>query len=253
MEFTKKWADGPFKLLSTPRGSLDGKPESLASRNASEMALLHNILLRGLNCIYIQAPNVQETFDIADFMKYCDAWSSILHSHHAAEETIYFKLLDEQSSRNDVFVNNHNEHEKFLPGLFAFDLYVSGVKDDAKSYDGFKLRELIDVFGPDLESHLHHEIGVLVDLEKDESINWEECGKAMAQYSKKNADKTRDVPFLITNSDVTYESGIHGPRFPPFPWFVGLIFRWIYIPKLKGAWRFSCCDDYGVPKELPFA
>lgn len=132
---------------------------------------------------------MKETADIADFMKFCDAWSSILHSHHAAEETVYFRLLDEQSSRNDVFINNHAEHEKFLPGLFAFDLYISGVKDDAKPFDGFKLRELIDAFGPDLESHLHHEIGVLVDLEKDASINWEECGKAMAQHSKKNADK----------------------------------------------------------------
>ncbi|CAD6443238.1 b1b05159-2bf5-4807-bf1c-276728322fec [Sclerotinia trifoliorum] len=253
MESTKKWADGPFKLLSTPRASLEGKPELAASRNASEMALVHNILLRGLNSIYLQAANVKETSDISDFMKFCDAWSSNLHSHHAAEETVYFKMLDEQSSRDGVFIANHTEHEKFLPGLFAFDLYVSGVKDNAKPYDGLKLTELIDVFGTDLENHLHHEIAVLEDLEKDASINWEKCGKAMAQYSKKHADKVRDVPFLITNSDVTYESGIHGPRFPPFPWFVGLIFRWIYIPKLKGAWRFSSCDDYGIPKELPFA
>ncbi|RAL60009.1 hypothetical protein DID88_000635 [Monilinia fructigena] len=163
---TKKWADGPFRLLSTPRSSLEGKPESLASRNASEMALVHNILLRGLNSIYLQAPNVKETNDIADFVKFCDAWSSILHSHHAAEETVYFKLLDEQSSQDGVFIANHTEHEKFLPGLFAFDLYVSGVKDDAKPFDGYKLRELIDAFGADLESHLHHEISVLEDLGK---------------------------------------------------------------------------------------
>lgn len=168
---------------------MQGKAESFASRNASEMALVHNILLRGLNCIYIQAPNVKETNDIADFMKFCDAWSSVLHSHHAAEETVYFKMLDEQSSKDDVFITNHAEHEKFLPGLFAFDLYVSGVKDDAKPYDGYRLRELIDVFGTDLENHLHHEIGVLEHLGSDGSINWEDCGKAMAQYSKKNSNK----------------------------------------------------------------
>ncbi|KAB8292894.1 hypothetical protein EYC80_007260 [Monilinia laxa] len=169
--YTKKWADGPFKLLSTPRASLEGKPESLASRNASEMALVHNILLRGLNSIYLQAPNVKETNDIADFVKFCDAWSSILHSHHAAEETVYFKLLDEQSSQDGVFIANHIEHEKFLPGLLAFDL------------------ELIDAFGTDLESHLHHEISVLEDLGRDDSIDWEQCGKAMAQFSKKNSDR----------------------------------------------------------------
>lgn len=57
----------------------------------------------------------------------------------------------------------------------------------------------------------------------------------------------------MTNSDVTYESGIHGDRFPPFPWLVGQLFRWWYVPRLRGAWRFSSCDDYGMPKQLPFA
>ncbi|QSZ31187.1 hypothetical protein DSL72_000750 [Monilinia vaccinii-corymbosi] len=189
MDSIKTWADGPFKLLSTPRASLEGEAESVASRNASEMALVHNILLRGLNCIYLQAPNVKETSDIADFMQFCDAWSSILHSHHAAEETVYFKLLDEQSARDDVFTANHTEHERFLPGLFAFDLYVSGVRDNANSYDGQRVRELIDAFGTDLETHLHHEIALLEDLATDGLIDWDQCGKAMAQYSKKHADR----------------------------------------------------------------
>lgn len=129
-------------------------------------------------------------------MQFCDAWSSLLHSHHAAEETIYFKLLDEQSTRNDVFINNHTEHEKFLPGLFAFDLYVSGVKDDAKPFDGVRLRELVDGFGGDLEAHLHREVEVLRELENDVGINWEECGREMAMYSKKNADRVCFMDFI---------------------------------------------------------
>lgn len=48
------------------------------------------------------------------------------------------------------------------------------------------------------------------------------------------------------------EDGIHRATWPPMPWFVQVMFRWRYIPLHKGAWRFSSCDQYGYPKELPF-
>jgi len=254
MVANKRWADGPFKLIPTPRAALHGAPESAASKNASEMVLLHNVLLRGLNSIYLQAPFITSPSDVHDFAIFCDAWSCVLHSHHAAEETVYFPLLEEQCSaaNKGVMAKNHDDHETFLPGLLAYDVYVSGVKDDGKPFDGAKLKSLIDDFAPALESHLNNEIKLLESLADDKSVDWDSAGKAMAAYSKKNADRIREVPFLITNSDVTYEDGVSGPRFPPFPWFVGQIFRWVYIPHLKNAWRFSCCDDYGVPKELPF-
>ncbi|KAE9369989.1 hypothetical protein N431DRAFT_493670 [Stipitochalara longipes BDJ] len=250
---TKKWANGPYKLLSTPRAALKGHPESGASRNASEMALIHNIILRGLNCIILQAPNVKKPEDILDFMAFCDAWSCTLHSHHNTEETVYFPLLEEQSAEPGVMAKNHAEHETFLPGLSALDEYIRAVRADVKSYDGTKFVKIIEGFGPALEKHLQNEIVLLESLAKDEKINWDLLGKTMAAHSKKVADKVREVPFLITNSDVTYDSGIHGERFPPFPWFVHQIFRWVYIPQLKGAWRFASCDDCGMPKELPFA
>jgi len=252
MPGTEKWADGPFKLLQTPRSSLNGQPESGASRNASEMALIHNILLRGLNCIYLQAPNISDPSDIQDFMSFCDAWSCTLHSHHTTEETVYFPLLEQQCQEKGVQARNHAEHETFLQGLLLLDVFIAEVRDNGE-YDGAKLVKLIDSFGPALEMHLRNEIGLLLSLEKDAQIDWDLLGKTMAQHSKKVADRVREVPFLITNSDTTYESGIHGARFPPFPWFVSQIFRWVYIPQLKGAWRFASCDDYGVPKELPLA
>ncbi|KAF8855848.1 hypothetical protein BDZ45DRAFT_486798 [Acephala macrosclerotiorum] len=248
----KKWADGPFKLLSTPRITLNGKPESGASKNASEMALIHNILLRGLNCIYIQAPNLQFSEDISDFMTFCDAWSCTLHSHHLTEETVYFPLLDSQCKEKGVASKNHDEHETFLPALAKFDKFVEGAKDGS-NYDKEVFMGILNDLGPKLEAHLRSEIGLLLNLEKDQGIDWDLLGKTMAAHSKKVADRNREVPFLITNADVTYEDGIHGARFPPFPWFVHQIFRWVYIPILKDAWKFSSCDDYGMPKELPFA
>lgn len=147
---------------------------------------------------------------------------------------------------------NHDEHESFLKGLAAFDTCVNGILEYKEEWRGGKLVEKVEGFAGDLHRHLVHEVEVLVSLEADPTIDWIALGRAMADASKKSADRVKEVPFLITNSDVTYEGGIHGARFPPFPWFVHEIFRWIYVPKLKGAWMFSSCDDYGVPRELPF-
>ncbi|PVH72966.1 hypothetical protein DL98DRAFT_520179 [Cadophora sp. DSE1049] len=277
----KKWADEPFKLLSTPRAGLDvrliqrfnskdlaassiltqlkGKPESGALKNATEMALIHNVLLRGLNSIYNQATALTSQSslgkDISDFLTYCTCWSLTLRSHHGTEETVYFPLLESMltPSNKGVAARNHSEHERFLSGLGKFDLFVQGVQRGERAYDGIVLRELVDRFAGELVAHLKSEVEVLVGLEGDGGIDWDLLGKTMAGESKRIADRTQEVPFLIVNADVTYEGGIHGARFPPFPWFVGQIFRWWYIPQLKGAWRFASCDDYGMPKELPFA
>lgn len=157
------------------------------------MALLHNVLLRGLNCIYLQALTVKKPTDIKEFAIFCDAWSCVLHSHHATEETVYFPLLEKMCSPKNkgVLAKNHAEHETFLPGLFAFDVYVSGVKDDGKEYDGEKLKGLIDAFGPATERHLRNEIKLLESLANDEAIDWDALGKAMAAHSKKKADRVR--------------------------------------------------------------
>jgi len=153
------------------------------------MALIHNILIRGLNCIILQATNVQKSDDILDFMAFCDAWSYILHSHHKTEETVYFPLLEEQSTQKGVMARNHAEHETFLPGLLALDKYLHTVRGDAKSYDGSKIVKITEDFGPALEKHLQNEIVLLESLAKDEKIDWDLLGKTMAAHSKKVADR----------------------------------------------------------------
>lgn len=190
-------------------------------------------------------------------MLFCASFSIVLRSHHATEENVYFPLLESMvsTSNKGVSLQNHNEHETFLPGLAAFDAFAEKFKDgeceEGKvAFDGQELRGIIDDFGPKLETHLHHEVKLLESLAEDASIDWSTLGKAMAAESKRTADRVREVPFMITNSDITYEGGIHGPRFPPFPWAVQQIFRWVYIPQQKEAWRFASCDDYGVPRGL---
>ena len=61
------------------------------------------------------------------------------------------------------------------------------------------------------------------------------------------------IPLILSNMDVTYEGNLHRAIWPPFPWFALLMFRWMYFPRHKGAWRFASCGQYGIPQELPFA
>lgn len=58
---------------------------------------------------------------------------------------------------------------------------------------------------------------------------------------------------MMTNMDLTFEKGVHEKYWPPWPWVGGLIFRWFYIPKHQGYWRFASCDPKSQPQELPFA
>lgn len=43
------------------------------------MAIVHNIIIRGLNSIYLQAPHVQQK-DFNDFLAYCYCWYQFLDS-----------------------------------------------------------------------------------------------------------------------------------------------------------------------------
>jgi hemerythrin-like domain-containing protein len=127
------------------------------------MALIHNIILRGLNSIYNQcaSPKLKFSEDIADFMLFCASFSIVLRSHHATEENVYFPLLDSMCSlsRKGVATQNHNEHETFLPGLAAFDAYVEKFKDGegeagAVGYDGNDLKKIIGIYSPASSSHI---------------------------------------------------------------------------------------------------
>ena len=58
------------------------------------------------------------------------------------------------------------------------------------------------------------------------------------------------IPMILTSGDVTWEGGMHKAYWPPFPWYAMLIFKWVYIPKHKGAWRFGCSSVDMVPRDL---
>ena len=65
------------------------------------MALSHNVFIRGLNSIYLQAPHVQPS-DVPDFIEYSKCWVEVLNNHHEMEETGVFRK-DDLSLRTLLF------------------------------------------------------------------------------------------------------------------------------------------------------
>jgi hemerythrin-like domain-containing protein len=278
--FKRQWADGPLPLIESPlyklRVSLqvsylkhqyqilipsqlkgETMKEGSATAIATEMSNIHNLIIRSLNCILLQAPNLTEENDQKDMVTFAYALCLMIHEHHETEETLYFPLIEQAAGISDIMSRNVVQHEAFTPGLHLFETYVRQLRNGVATWDSARFMSLVESFAPTLTTHLADEINTLLDLEQY-NLNWAPIMKSVQENVLANIDaqvKTFGVPLFIQNLDVTYEEGVHVEHgdWPPMPWVALTIFRWIYIPKQKSAWRFASCDPYGRPKELPFA
>ncbi|KAI0536978.1 hypothetical protein GGR58DRAFT_371136 [Xylaria digitata] len=80
----KPWADQPWPLIEVPSKTQHITHPAL--HIANEIAHIHNAMLRGLNSIYLQAPHVQQSQDIADLLFLTQSWSTWLLDHHHLKE-----------------------------------------------------------------------------------------------------------------------------------------------------------------------
>lgn len=128
------------------------------------MALAHNLLLRNLNAIYLQAMGVKLPTDITDFVIMCQIWWETVHHHHSMEEEHFFPLIEEYSGEKDIMETNIHQHAAFQAGVEQFRIYV--FQTTPEEYDGRTLIKIIDSFGPVLTKHLTEEIDSLLALDK---------------------------------------------------------------------------------------
>jgi hypothetical protein len=233
------------------------------------MALAHNVMIRYLNSIYLQATGITDPKDVADFLFYCQSWHGIIHEHHAGEEKVFFPRLHALMGE-DVMEDAVEEHKAFGAGVEEFHSYVSNTKPE--EYDGTKLRSIIDSFAPALLKHLQAEIKKLIDVGEKFGgdkfqVLFDEFEAELMKESRKEWDpvsfdsivsglctnysaKHVVVPAGIGAVDRTYENGLHA-SWPPFPWFVPLMSKWIFSRKYSGSWRFSPCYNF-KRKELQY-
>lgn len=159
------------------------------------MCLVHNVFIRILNCIYLQARNVKKEKDVADFVIFMHAWIVTIHEHHGNEERHFFPYLEKAIGVQGFMEKNVEQHHAFNPGLEKFEVYVNALREKKEKYDGEKVISLIDGFGTTLTTHLKDEIKTLEDLgQYEERINWKEWNKLLQDIALKTADLVS--PFL---------------------------------------------------------
>jgi hemerythrin-like domain-containing protein len=132
---------------------------------ATQMALAHNGIIRGLNSIYLQATHIpSEDLDtIRDFLTYCQCWCESMHHHHDAEETVFFPSIEQISNVQGIMERNIAQHRAFTPGFDLFQEYARNCLP--KDYSGRKITSLIEDFAEPLTRHLHDEIETLLGLD----------------------------------------------------------------------------------------
>lgn len=160
------YADHPFTLLETPVSKLPSGSESKSlERVASIMVLVHNIIFRGLNSIYLQAPHVTPA-DALAFAHYMHQWHRMLHEHHHGEETICFPAIERLTGEEGIMEVNVAQHREFGDGLAAFEKYTLECIADPTRFDGHRVIKIVDSFGDVLNQHLNEEISTLLALER---------------------------------------------------------------------------------------
>lgn len=256
------WADYPFPLISTP--ALNGDVRSLRldqfARSATKMALTHNVIIRGMNSIYLQCENIAPQM-AASFLLYCQCWAEFIQNHHACEEVAYFPIIEKAVGIEGLSEGNLEQHDAFLAGLQEFENYVYNVS--ASQYSGKKITEILDSFAATLQSHLTDEVVWILALSRFDQLDLAAIDNYHRNYVRTQQNQTRMMPFLLTNHDILYESGIHSA----WPILAGPLaeedeepglsarlrnfwVRYICTFAHRHAWRYSSCTVGGKPKAL---
>ena len=185
------------------------------------MAHAHNVLIRGLNSIYQQAPNVSELQDAEDFLSFCRAWVEMVEHHHDNEETTMFPKLAAFTENPSIMAGNLAQHEAFQEGLHKLHNYA--VNTEAHAYNAATVKKIIDSFAPALIKHLHEEIGTFLALDKYDSQGvlkvWQESENAAKSVKNPHMFVSYDSPMLASTGSI--RGGLMfgaGSNFPLCSW-----------------------------------
>lgn len=162
-----------------------------------EMSLIHNVIIRGLNSIWINAPLVKKEDEVA-FAGYTLAWIELLDHHHHGEETIIFPFFQTKLDMTP----NVDQHAAFLDHVNALKDYMQKVFEGKAEYDSDKTRELVHSFGDILVGHLNDEVSSTLNfyyMRKSLSILKIPTitPERLAQFDKKELDSMLASALLV--------------------------------------------------------
>ncbi|KAH7389879.1 hypothetical protein BKA66DRAFT_414180 [Pyrenochaeta sp. MPI-SDFR-AT-0127] len=242
------WENGPMSLIPTP-ASETGHTDQFTS-SASEMALVHNCIIRALNSIYIQAPHVPST-EYVNFVPYCLATYQGLTAHHDGEEEFLFKELEKMTGEEGIMEANVQGHRDFDTIFEEWGHWLESCAAKSDNFSPDKCRSMMDGFMPPLSAHLAAEIPTLMALSRfGDKVDLQGLMKKEGEIAMGGMSKTTQLPLFLLNHDTTFESGIH--TFPPVPAPVRFLLRSVFGRWQSQWWQFSTCGFDGLPRELKF-
>jgi hypothetical protein len=218
---------------------------------ATEMAITHNCIIRGLNSIYLQASHLEQG-DFKPFIAYCKAWYHMVHAHHSGEERFLFPMLEKNVSPN-IMSENKADHDAFDVGAQRYIAYLQSLEGREQDFDAKELLSIMDGFASTLYEHLKHEITTLEELKqygKDDEVD--KAWKFMVQKfteEVKLVDLINHLPLNFMLHDLDYEDGLH-KNFPDAPAVLVFLARYVLSWWNWQWWQFAPCDRSGKKRPL---
>jgi len=230
----------PYTLIDVPSGkSVDFN--DIPNSFWIDMALMHNVLIRGCNSIYEKAPVVKPGDEIA-FAGYCLTAVDMIHIHHRGEEKIFFPHLGKRLDMSE----NLREHEEFSGPLDAFHQYIKSVFDHQEKYDAEKTRALLRGFADFMSQHLHDEMPTIMpdQLNKFEKSELDVMMAEHGEYAKANGAFFTILPWCVSHHNT-----LDVPHWPPLPGPLMWLARNFSGFKYSSWWKFSPYDLKGKPRQ----
>ncbi|KAF7374753.1 Hemerythrin domain-containing protein [Mycena sanguinolenta] len=230
----------PFALIPRPPGDW----KDIFDNQAIDMAVAHNMFIRGINAIYAQAEGIRPEH-VKPFTFFCVSFLGMLHHHHQIEETTLFPFYETKLGPHHMD-HNVEQHNAFMGGLDNLEAYLKGVQNGTETYNGRRIIELLDSFTDLLVEHLRDEIPTLESSKMRANFtekDLKDLEAAVGSRVMKEVSLVTTLPLgLICHdkSTATY--------FPPLPGAIMWIVKNGLFRLHSDAWAFGPCDVNGVVK-----
>ncbi|KAJ7455306.1 hypothetical protein B0H11DRAFT_2244592 [Mycena galericulata] len=230
----------PYPMIPRPAGNWDDPFD----HQAIEMAISHNMFIRGLNAINAQAEGIRED-QVEPFAFFCISFFEMVHHHHRIEETFLFPFYEQKLGPNSMD-GNIEQHHAFIDGLLDLETYFKEVHAGTASYKGVVVIEKLNVFADALVLHLSEEIPTLESSRLRAVFtaqDFKDMEAALVKIILRDVSLFTSVPMGLICHDKS-----SAPYFPPLPkpllWAVQYGFSWRH----NAAWNFAPCDFQGKLK-----
>lgn len=242
------WQLGPIPLISTPL-SLTGATDQYTLA-ASEMALVHNCIIRAVNSIAIQSAYIPAV-EVINFINYSLATYHGLVAHHDGEEAHFFPDLERITGEAGLMEENVQGHRDFDTKFSAWGEWLKACIEGEETWSHSQNLRLMQDFMPPLQRHLHDEIPSILALSRfGDTLDLKKMFEKEGEKVMGGMCKRTVLPIFFFNHDDTFEGGRH--HFPPLPFPVKWVLKNVFGRSRSEWWKFACCGFDGRPRELRY-